>query len=411
MSWSNLKQRIWIPPEGRPPFRGEIGRSRFVIVLAILLITGDWLGKNIVFDPPSKWLGDILLRTREVQVPRYTRLVQIDAADREKVLLGKTPLDGRALFRAVCGLAASKPAVIVVDLDTSSEKSFPKEMKDLPDFHGVPVVWAVNANWEPVGRNLLLKSGRFLSGNFVARFGVARMPVGFDGVVREWYPSIEVNGAETPSLTAKAVQLYCQGRWDCPFGREPSLAVDYAFPPMHLSEFVPELSVPRRDGDGAVLALKAPIEKSKPFACSAGDSLGFNQKLDGMKVVLGAIHEYEDRHDTPWGTKSGAELVAMSIEESLNPHGIGRLPSTLKWGLKILLAIGVAALHHFFWPIAATVLTVLLLPFAVLVSSLAMFWFGDYQLATVPLVAGILLEQLATSAEKGEHWAHHAKHP
>ena len=332
-----------------------------------------------------------------MEVPRYTRLVQIDETDRENVLLGKTPVDGRALFRAVCGLAASKPAIIVVDLDTSSEKSFPKEMKDVPNFHGVRVVWAVNANWERVDGKLVLKSDRFLGGNLYARFGIARMPVGFDGVVREWYRSLEVNGAETPSLTVKAVSMYCTGRSDCPEGREPSFAVDYAFPPMHLREFVPEL--------------KAPVENGTPFTCSATDIQGFNQKLEGMIVVLGAVHQHEDRHDTPWGTKSGPLLVAMSIEESLNPHGIGHLPSIVKWGLKILLAIGVAALHHFFWPIAATVLTVLLLPMAVLVSSLAMFLFGDYQLSTVPLVVGILLEQLATSAEKGEHSARHAKHP
>ena len=47
-------QRIWIPPDRRKPFRDEIRRSSFVIVLIILLLTGDWLGKNIVFDPPAK---------------------------------------------------------------------------------------------------------------------------------------------------------------------------------------------------------------------------------------------------------------------------------------------------------------------------------------------------------------------
>jgi hypothetical protein len=201
-SWAKLQQRIWIPPDRRDkPFRDEIRRPGFLAALAILLFTGDWLGNNIVFESPAKWLGDILLRTRGVQVPRYTRLVQIGETDREKVLLGKTPVDGPALFRALCGLAASKPAVIVVDIDTSSGKSFPKEMKDVPDFHGVKVVWAVNANWEHVDRNLVLKSGHFLGGNLFAPFGIARMPVGFDGVVREWFRSLEVNGAETPLLT------------------------------------------------------------------------------------------------------------------------------------------------------------------------------------------------------------------
>jgi len=53
-------------------------------------------------------------------------------------------------------------------------------------------------------------------------------------------------------------------------------------------------------------------------------------------------------------------------------------------------------------------MTALLLPLVTLGSGLGIFYFGEYELAIVPLVFGILVEKLATSAEKGEH---HARKP
>lgn len=391
---AKLKHLIWIPSDRRGhKLREEIRRPSFLIVLAVLLLFGDWLGKNVVFDPPSQWFGDILLRTRKSEVPRYTRYIRIDDTDREEALFGKTPVDGPALLRAVCAIAASQPTVIVVDLDTSSERSFPPEIKDrLPDF-GVPVVWAVNADWEQHGSKLALKSGRFLGGKITSySYGIARMPIGFDGVVRGWFHTVDVNGVDVPSLTQRAVDLHSSSAEK---GREPSFAVNYLFPEMHLRDFVSPLA--------------GPLDPNEPVVCSEQANRPPDERLKGMVAVLGAVHPTEDRHETPWGSKPGAELVAMSIEESLHPHTIGRFPWLFKLLVKVFLALAVAALHHYFWPIAATLLTVLLLPLGVLLSGCAVFWYGDYHLAAVPLIVGILLEQLATSAHKGEHFARTAE--
>ncbi|MBK7928990.1 MAG: hypothetical protein IPJ98_16355 [Bryobacterales bacterium] len=232
--------------------------------------------------------------------------------------------------------------------------------------------------------------GRYLGGRLADApkfIGIARMPVGVDGTVRGWYMSLDVNGYETPSLTGKTVEIYCAGKKPgCHATREPSFGRDYRFAAMNLREFVtapPPLSI---------------------SSCAVGTN-ETDPRLEGKIVVVGGFYPGSDRHDSPWGTKHGAELVAMSIEETLNPQGLGHLPTICKWVLKLLLALAVAVLHHFLWPVAATIATVLLLPVAVFMSSLAIFWFGEYQTATVPLIVGVLLEQLVTSAEKGEHWA------
>ncbi|MBK7928991.1 MAG: hypothetical protein IPJ98_16360 [Bryobacterales bacterium] len=106
MKWPTVKL---IPPGKRGKLSQEVQRPRFLLVLAVLLLVGDWLGNNIVFEPPAKWLGDILLRTRDKVVGRFTRIVRIDAEDHETILGGQTPVNGPALIYAVCSLAASKP--------------------------------------------------------------------------------------------------------------------------------------------------------------------------------------------------------------------------------------------------------------------------------------------------------------
>jgi hypothetical protein len=383
--------RFLLPQQLRKPFLHELCRPSFVIVFVALLFTGNWLGNNVVFEPPAKWFGDFLLRTREKKVAAVTRIVRIDPRDQDCVL-GGVATSGIALIGAVKAIAASSPAVIVVDIDTSDPKSFPEGLQ-LPSF-GVPVIWAVNADWEEGKQGLSLKAGRVLGGRLrdMPLYAIARMPVGFDGFLRGWQRTFIIDGHDAPSLPVAAVEEYCKAR-HCAHAHETSFARDYIFARMNLSEFAPALARSETQKD-----------------CDAGSPPETDPRLAGKIVVVGGFSEGADRHDTPWGTKFGAEAVASAIEEDLNPDGLGHIPVVLKWFLKGLIAIGIAALHHYFRPIWATLLTVLLLPLAVVLSGLAIFWYGDYELTVVPLAVGILLEQLATSAEKAEHFVQHAEH-
>lgn len=358
--------RFLIPAKLREHFLSTITRASFLAVLVILLLAGDWLGNTVVLEPSATWLADILLRTRAAEQAHITRIVRIEADDRDKEF-------GAAIVNAVSTLMKSSPALVVVDIDTSSAAF------EIPEM-AAPVIWAVDADWELDNKKLNLKSARFLGRRLgeMPDYGIGRMPTGFDGVVRGWQHSFEVSGHDVPSLVEAVLQRYCGSKQGCRREGEPFFTRDYRFAPMKLSEFVPV----RGEGD---------------------------PRLANKIVVLGGFHPGAYRHDTPWGTKHGAELVAMAIEEGLNPNSLGHLPKAWKWLLKILLALCVAALHHYFRPAAATVLTVVFLPVAVLLSGLVMFWSGDYELAVVPLVAGILLKQLVTSAEKGEHWVKHAE--
>jgi hypothetical protein len=384
-----------LPRKLRGSFLKAVTRPAFLIVLLVLLVTGDWLGKNILFEPPARWFGDYLLRQRDRVPARFTRIVRIDEEDEKRILGGRSPIDGVALVNAVCALVRSAPAVIVVDIDTASDQSFPPAFR-LPAM-GAPVVWAVDADWEPGQNGLNLKSSRVIGGRLaeIPLYGVARMPVGFDGVLRGWERSLVVNGHNEPSLPSAAVAQFCKQAGDCHEAPETSFGREYLFAKMNLGEFTGEYNNPR----------DAPV----PRACPTSGAGEGDPRIAGKIVVLGGFHSRADRHDTAWGSKYGAELVAMAIEEDITPDGLAHLPAALKWFSKALIALGIVALHHYFRPVWATAFTVLLLPLAVLLSGFAIFAFGDYELAVVPLVVGILLEQLVTSAEKAEHWARHAE--
>src|SRR5258707_526877 len=103
--------RFLLPKKLRGSFRDAVLRRGFLIIFVILLLVGDWLGRNFLFEPPARWLGDYLLRLRDKAPARVTRIVRIDADDQKNVLGGQSPINGTALVNAVCAIVKSSPAV------------------------------------------------------------------------------------------------------------------------------------------------------------------------------------------------------------------------------------------------------------------------------------------------------------
>jgi hypothetical protein len=384
---------LLLPERLRGPFWRAVVRPQFLIVFAILLLAGDLAGRNFLFEPPATWFGDFLLRQRDRVQARVTRLVRVDEDDQKKILGGQLPVNGLALANAVCALVKSGPMVVVVDIDTGSEHSFPADFR-LPTM-GAPVVWAVDADWKRGKKGLELEAEQvrpWLPQRPL--WGIARMPVGFDGLVRGWDRSCAVNGQEELSLAAAAVKQYCSAILnECHEAHETAFGREYLFTKLNLADF-----------DSADFE-KDRLGTTVPKACPVAEASARDPLLEGHIVVLGAMHSRADKHDTPWGTKYGAELVASAIEEDLNPDGLAHMPVAWKWVTKAFIALGIAALHHYLRPVWATAFSVLALRLAVLLSGFMAFYFGEYELAVVPLVVGIVLEQLFTSVEKAQHWA------
>ena len=393
--WSaaSIAGRVLISAPLRGPLWPSLLSPGFLFVFLAMLLAGNWISKTALFEPSARWFGDLLLRTSPKEQARLTRVVRIETADLDCVF-GGSRAAGPALIKAVKALADSNPKIILIDIDTSDKQSFPGPV-ELPDFGAVKVIWAVNADWDEANDSqtqaLTLKSEGLLGAkdNETLAHGIARMPVGSDGFLRTWQRTFTVNGRTEKSLPQAAIDEYCQG---CSRAQDTAFARDYLFPKMNLREFVP------------ASARVAKTLQANNTDCGAEDVTTPDPRLRDKIVLLGGFHEGSDRHDTPWGTKFGTEMVANAIEEDLRHEPAGNLPTVLKWLLRVAIGIGVVALHHYFRPIWATVLTVLFLPIAVFLSGLLIFHFGDYELAVVPLVLGILIEQLVSSVQKADHF-------
>jgi hypothetical protein len=365
-------------------------------VLLALIPLSDWLGKTVMLDPAAKWYLDWLLRQRDRRQEHFTRIIRIDTEDHKKVFDARSPLPSVALRQSVCALLRRGPAVLVVDLDTSNER----EYQSFKNLNATNLVWARDATYVASGTGFKLAADPVLGGQSEPPYGIAVMPSGFDGRIREWTRFITIDGRPRPTLAWRAVVEYCNNsrRTGCPSQTELNTVSatplnfyrDLDFETLNLSDFL-------TDSQG----------QFRPNDCDATQP---DPRFENRIVLLGGFYSKADLHDTPWGTRTGVELVAMAIEQELEPEPLNHLALPFKWALKILIALGIAFIHCRFRPIPAVLATLGLLPPLILISGYLAFRLSDAELAVTPFLVGILIEQLVSGAEKAEDLAHTTEH-
>ena len=378
-------------------------RGRFALVSVLLIVLGDWLSRNVLIEPPTTWYADVQLRRLDKAQESVTRLVRVNDESYQRIFGGQSPLDGPSVVGAACALASRGAAVVVVDLDTSSPSRYPEGF-ELPA-SPVPIVWAVDArrSSDAEGRPYL-EAGMVLGGRLPTqpRYGVAQMPLDFDGVVRRWEPFSLVDGHWRPTLPQAGLAAYCESnnadctRWASPpvptRDRAPAESIafsrDIAFRHLSLMEFMSE-----------------PVG-AFPTDCGSHDP---DPRLAGRVVVLGGSYSPTDRHYTSWGTRHGAELVASAIEQAWHSPVMHDVSGPARWLLELLLGLAIATLHHYVRPLAATFLTIVALPFAIVGMGELLFLLGSYEVGVIAFALGILIEQLVTGAERAESLANKAE--
>ena len=248
------------------------------------------------------------------------------------------------------------------------------------------------------GDSLRLAADPVLGGHYEPTYGIAAMPAGFDGRIREWARFVAIDGVPRPTLIWSAIREYCStpGRPGCPHATELNsvrdapftFSRDVDFQTLNLSEFLTDDSA-----------------QSKAESCSATLP---DPRFENRIVLLGGFYSREDLHDTPWGKRTGVELLAMAIEQELQPQPLHHLALPFKWGIKALIAFGIAFMYHRLRPVPAVLSTLCVLPALILISGYLAFYLGDSDLAVVPFLVGILIEQLVTGTEQAEYLAHRA---
>ena len=384
----------WNPirPNRAPLKRREI--LIFFVTLVGLISLSFLLSRAWVFEYAGIRSHEILQRAIAAQPAKYTRIIFITSEDYRREF--HQCLEPTRLDKMIDRILEFKPAVVVIDLDTSAERF--RALKPRP---GSPIVWARDADEElKAGKlelNLLPIHGEMDSTNVL--WGLALFPRSADWTVRAYSRSLPVGTVRKPSLHWEAVNRFCEsqpaGFGSCDKVKElaakpevneeeltiPVLHARYAFESWELGDILGESS-------------------GKPLRAAADSDLA--KKV----VLLGGSYSAQDKHQTPFGALDGIEVVGSAIEAELNPQGQSEISVRTEIMFKVILALLIGVVHHFLKPFYALLFTMGLLSFVVFFGSLMVAFFAGYRANFVPFLVGIWIEQLYTSAEKGQEGVH-----
>src|SRR5438046_740914 len=128
----------------RHPLRHELKSPLFWITFLLLLVFSKQLGHAWPFEYAGLRSREILLHGIPKQPAEHTRIVAV-TADYYERKFGSDCVPGDKLLGIVRGLLKYRPAVLVVDFDTSSKtyEPLPVPPAGVEDpLKNIPVVWA-----------------------------------------------------------------------------------------------------------------------------------------------------------------------------------------------------------------------------------------------------------------------------
>ncbi|MGA2723852.1 MAG: CHASE2 domain-containing protein [Bryobacteraceae bacterium] len=371
----------------REPFIRHVFRLRFLVTIAILLAVSTRLSHIWLLDHANLAGVDVFVSAKKPKIPQHTVVVSVTEDDYKRIFGNCTT--AKELQNIIDTLTSYGPAVLAVDVSTAAE-----EFRDLkPRLTSTRIVWARISSHKAIGPRDQARyewvAGEVLGHGIVdpPYAGATLFPQDSDGVVRDAQRWIPLHNGTVPSMYWEIIRAYCDsgsqeacrvsasGRRGDTTGRW--LPNRYEFPPVTL---------------GDVLAQDA--------ARFSKNSQAENILRDRI-VILGA--DFGDEHPTAFGLQQGAALIATAVETELERHADPfRISGWLQIGCKFILAIVLAAIHHYFRPLFALSVTLFLLGLIVTLN-FAAYYYEALRIDFVPFAIGIWIEQLYEGASHAQH--------
>lgn len=338
-------------------------------------------GNAPVFRKLETLAGDFIMRVREPKGNTDVVIVRITDDDYKKCFGGNSPLDPAMVNQIIAAIAAGKPKVIGVALDTSSQ-SF-QSLKPSPDWP--PIVWARDASYSNIHEKYLL-SGALGEKTPVVSYGLVSLKPDSDGVIRRysrWYDT-DARPAPAPSLPWAMLQKFRndQSPQSAPDFKGEFL-INYAGPPMSQHFFIAPVSTIK--GVCGNSDLEANNDEPK---MSEQVMLGKRTIFENKMVILGGDYGAQDEHNTPVGWMIGAEVLGSITETELQGGGrkpVGKVAIAL---LAIFDSMVLLSLIHLFGLGKTLLMSIILVPTLAVLLSLLLFGSVHY--------AGTLLVVLIT---------------
>jgi CHASE2 domain-containing sensor protein len=306
-------------------------------------------------------------------------LVTITDEDYGAMFGGISPLRPEKLEGLIDAIAKGAPAVICVDVDTSS-----KTFKDRFKTHN----WQPRLVWEREIREVpenadLMNAAKIepldvLGGK--VDFDPSRNSTGLpmliedseDKVTRRYRRIIKTSVGDLPSLPWAAVKAYFESRPQ-ELTKLPESSEDL------LIHFVPDNHHSRR--------INLSASKVQQLARDWPEASPIRNKI----VVLGGSYGDQDRHDTPIGRLTGSEVLANVIETELNGGGFKPPSEVLLFALELFEAFVLILLFHVCPFHKALLASILIAPALAIVCSHAAFRDWIHVWHFLPIILGLIL--------------------
>jgi CHASE2 domain-containing sensor protein len=313
---------------------------------------------------------DAMLNLGERRVSDRLVIVQIDDDDYKTLFHETSPLSPHILRDLIEAIAAGKPRVIGVDLDTSPQVF--RKFEISPSWP--PIIWAQsldsNAGNEPVpilgGRNL-----RPLA-------GIALSPMDGDCNIRFYQKSYSTSRGPLPSFP----QVIAARAQSVRGGRAQSVREDVE--PHILTGFH---VFPKYSAQQVLAASRQPM----------WSSLG---PFQGKIVLLGGTYRAgRDLYSTPLGVMSGVEIMAQAVEVILSTSPIEALKEWIMVALEVISGLFIVFLNRKLDVRPALLLSLAYVALLAPLASLMLFYTLAYWANFVPILVGVILHQVYEQAE------------
>jgi CHASE2 domain-containing sensor protein len=301
---------------------------------------------------------------------------------------GRSPLECEKVLEILQAIAAGNPRIIGVDLETSSP-GFACLKGQLPNAH---VVWVQDASWNTETRQFTpLPVLGTLPAPATAALGV--LPTDDDGIIRRYYRTLPVGGAErTRTFPWAVVDEACRAHCDKCCRAVEDLHGDELAEPLRLNFSGERYSF-------RPLSVRLVVEGSTTDAW--GTSGPFVNKI----VLLGGDYRAaRDSYVTPVGEMTGLQILAQAIESDLNGGGIREFNKGVAFVLDLALGFFVLWVHYVLANriTPAVLVSLVAIPLLSLIASFIAFKSWAFWFNFVPVIVSALIHQLYERARANQ---------
>ncbi|MGB9180762.1 MAG: CHASE2 domain-containing protein [Pyrinomonadaceae bacterium] len=327
------------------------------------------LSRSGFFRQLETYALDTQVRLQGTAEDSDVAIVRINDEDYANLFHDKSPLDQAVLQKVISAIAAGKPRVIAIDIDTSAPEF--RELHPAPDWP--KIVWARNGHFSNIdGKYHLTQVLGEQQPN--ALNGLVVLQLDPDGAIRRYPRLCETDRGRLDSLPWAVAKEFDPAE---AAKRNPStvgLFINFA-----------------GDNEGSH---RLHFTASRILELADGPGWQSESPIKDKVVLLGGAYGATDEHDTPLGWMLGMEALAYAIETELHGGGLSPPSPILITALGGMVGVALLLLFQHFTPPKAFLISVFVIPVLGMLSSLMTFRTMAFWAYFVPIPLAVLGQEV-----------------